>query len=130
VRLLPRPIDAPNPGCLVLVEVEFAGADEARQRRWVDAVLDALDSETDPPTGGIAGHFHLSIDGTRAINYAEWVDEQAHRQAIEASGEGTVNRGPKWRLLRDFPGIKSSQVTRFHLIHMVSAQESMTEDAA
>lgn len=122
--------DAPNPGCLVLVEVEFTGSDEARQRRWVDTVLDALDSEIDHPTGGIAGHFHLSVDGTRVINCALWVDEEAHRQAMEASGQGTVIRGPKWLLVRDFLGMKSSQVTRYHLIRSDSAQKSVTKDAA
>ena len=39
--------DAPEPGCIVAVSVEFDGPDEARQRAWVDAVFDALASEAD-----------------------------------------------------------------------------------
>jgi hypothetical protein len=33
------------PGCVVIVSVEFDGRDKARQRRWIDTVVDALDAE-------------------------------------------------------------------------------------
>jgi hypothetical protein len=104
--------DAPTPGCIVAVSVEFDGPDEARQRAWVDAVFDALASEPQPPSGGIGAHFHLSTDGTRVLNYAEWVDEASHRAALERSGIGAIGAGPKWRAVQTFPGLKSSRVTR------------------
>jgi hypothetical protein len=106
---------APEPGCVVAVSVEFDGVDEARQRAWVDAVFDALASEPDPPAGGIAAHFHLSTDGTRVLNYAEWVDEASHRAALERSGIGAIGSGPKWRTVQTFPGLKASRVTRYRL---------------
>lgn len=31
-----------------------------------------------PMPGSIAAHFHISTDGTRLFNYAEWTDAQAH----------------------------------------------------
>ena len=107
--------DAPEPGCIVAVSVEFDGPDEARQRAWVDAVFDALASEADPPAGGIGAHFHVSTDGTRVLNYAEWVDEASHRDALGRSGIGAIGSGPKWRAVQTFPGLKASRVTRYRL---------------
>ena len=101
------------PGCIVVVEVKFDGPDEPRQRRWVDTVFEALDAEPVLHPGGIAGYFHLSIDGTRVLNYAEWTSEEAHCEAIENSGQGTVGGGTKWREVRDFPGVLSSGFTRY-----------------
>jgi Antibiotic biosynthesis monooxygenase len=101
------------PGCLVIVNVEFDGPDPNRQRQWVDTVFDALESETDLPTGGISGHFHVSTDGTRVLNYAEWTDEKAHIEALERSG-GSIGAGPKWQRVRTFPGIISNGVKRCH----------------
>jgi hypothetical protein len=113
-RSATRP-DAPVPGCIVAVSVEFDGPDEARQRAWVDAVFDALASDPEPPAGGLGGHFHLSTDGTRVLNYAEWIDEAAHRAAVERSGIGAVGSGAKWRAVQTFPGLKGSRVTRYRL---------------
>jgi hypothetical protein len=105
--------DAPAPGCIVAVSVEFDGPDEARLRTWVDAVFEALASEPSPPAGGIGAHFHLSTDGTRVLNYAEWVDEASHRAALERSGIGAIGSGSKWRAVQTFPGLKASRVTRY-----------------
>ena len=105
--------DAPLPGCIVIVSVTFDGPDEARQRAWIDTVFEALASENEPPAGGISGHFHASTDGTRVLNYAEWVDAEAHRRAVEGSGQGTIGPSPAWRTVRAFPGVVSSDVTRY-----------------
>ncbi len=110
-RSATRP-DAPAPGCIVAVSVEFDGPDEPRQRAWVDAVFDALAAEPEPPAGGIGAHFHVSTDGTRVLNYAEWVDEAAHQAALERSGIGAIGSGPKWRAVQTFPGLKASRVIR------------------
>jgi hypothetical protein len=107
--------DAPEPGCIVVVSVEFESADDARQRAWIDAVFDAIESDPSPPAGGISGHFHVSTDGTRVLNYAEWVDEASHRAALERSGIGAIGSGPKWRAVQTFPGLRSSGVTRYRL---------------
>ena len=106
---------APVPGCVVIVSVEFDGPDESRQRKWVDTVFEALEAEAQPHPGGISGHFHISTDGTRVLNYAEWTSEEAHRDALQRSGQGSVGSGPKWREVHRFPGVKSSAVQRYHL---------------
>jgi hypothetical protein len=105
--------DAPVPGCVVIVSIEFDGADEQRQRRWVDTVFEALEAETELHPGGISGHFHISADGTRVLNYAEWTSEETHRDAIERSGQGSIGSGLKWRQVQNFPGLKSSGYKRY-----------------
>lgn len=107
--------DPPEPGCIVIVSVEFDGPDPQRQRAWVDTVFDALESETAPHPGGISGHFHVSTDGTRVLNYAEWVDEESHRDALARSGQGAIGSNPKWRDVQAFPGVKSAGVRRYRL---------------
>lgn len=111
----------PPPGCIVVVKVEFDGPDEQRQRRWVDTVFEALEGETEPHPGGISGHFHVSTDGTRVLNYAEWTDEQAHRDALESSRQGTVGSSPGWQRVRDFPGVRGSGFRRYHPMRSLSA---------
>jgi hypothetical protein len=107
--------DAVDPGCIVIVSVEFDGPDDARARTWIDSVFDALAAEPAPPSGGLGAHFHVSVDGTRVLNYAEWIDEASHVAALERSGIGAVGSGPKWRDVQTFPGLKGSRVTRYRL---------------
>ena len=105
--------DAPTPGCIVAVSVQFDGPDDARQRAWIDTVFDAMAAEASPPAGGISGHFHASVDGTRVLNYAEWIDEASHVAALARSGTGSIGAGPKWREVQAFPGVASSRVARY-----------------
>jgi hypothetical protein len=112
--------DPPKTGCIVIVSVEFQGADEQRQRRWVDTVFEALAAETELHPGGISGHFHISADGTRVLNYAEWTTEQAHREALELSGQGTIGRGRKWLDVKNFHGVLTNGFKRYRLVRSLS----------
>lgn len=102
---------APVPGCIVIVEVQTDGADTARQ--WVDAVFDALAAEATLHSGGIAGYFHISLDGTRVMNYAEWVDEASHIEAV--SRTGSIGRGPAWQRVQTMPGVTNQGFRRYTL---------------
>jgi hypothetical protein len=111
------------PGCIVLVSAAFDRAETAQQ--WVDTVFEALASEVNPHPGGIAGHFHISTEGkgARVINYAEWVDEEAHKQAIETgSGRGIARSDSQaWQRVRHFPGMKpAGELKRYHLYRSIS----------
>ncbi|MFD9441739.1 antibiotic biosynthesis monooxygenase family protein [Streptomyces sp. NPDC060006] len=108
-----RPGEKRVPGCVVIVEIEFEGADPERQRAWVDAVFEALESEPDPHPGGISAHFHLSTDGTKVLNYAEWESAEAHREALGAPGDGVGSRTPLWEGVQTYPGLKRSTVSRY-----------------
>ncbi|MFI5675913.1 antibiotic biosynthesis monooxygenase [Streptomyces cellulosae] len=108
------------PGCVVIVEVEFDGPDPERQRAWVDAVFEALESEPNQHPGGISGHFHLSTDGTRVLNYAEWESAQAHIDALAAPGDGIGSATALWQRVQSWPGLKSSTVSRYdHALGLV-----------
>ncbi|MEV0904926.1 antibiotic biosynthesis monooxygenase [Streptomyces hokutonensis] len=108
------------PGCVVIVDVEFEGPDSDRQRAWVDAVFEALENEPAPHPGGIAAHFHLSTDGTRVLNYAEWESAQAHLEALAAPGDGIGSATALWERVQTWPGLKSSTVSRYdHAVGLV-----------
>ncbi|MFI6683392.1 antibiotic biosynthesis monooxygenase [Streptomyces sp. NPDC050485] len=101
------------PGCVVVVDVEFEGPDPERQRAWVDTVFEALDSDPTPPQGGIAAHFHTSVDGTRVLNYALWESERAHIDALAAPGAGIGSPTPQWNRVRTYEGLKTSRLARY-----------------
>ncbi|MEU6983454.1 antibiotic biosynthesis monooxygenase [Streptomyces sp. NPDC046324] len=101
------------PGCVVIVDVEFDGPDAARQRDWVDGVFDALETDPAPAPGGISAHFHLSTDGTRVLNYAEWESEQAHIEALALPGDGVGSPTPQWARVRSYPGVVAGTVKRY-----------------
>ncbi|MFG2318402.1 antibiotic biosynthesis monooxygenase [Streptomyces tendae] len=114
------PAAAVVPGCIVIVDIEFEGPDPDRQRAWVDAVFEALESEPSPRPGGISAHFHLSTDGTRVLNYAEWESAQAHRDALAAPGDGVGSSTHRWERVQAWPGLKSSTVSRYdHVLGLV-----------
>jgi heme-degrading monooxygenase HmoA len=112
--------DTRVPGCIVIVDVEFEGPDPDRQRAWVDAVFEALEKEPTPHPGGIAAHFHLSTDGTRVLNYAEWESAQAHIDALAAPGDGVGSATELWRRVQTWPGMKGGSVSRYdHALGLV-----------
>jgi hypothetical protein len=104
--------DAPRAGTIVIIQIDFDGPDEARQRAWIDAVFEALASEP-PPSGGLGAMFHASTDGTRVLNYAEWIDAAAHQAALDRAGGRGIGSGPKWRAVQAYPGLVGSRVTRY-----------------
>ena len=109
------------PGCVVIVDIEFEGSDPDRQRAWVDAVLEALENEPAPHPGGIAAHFHLSTDGTRVLNYAEWDSAQSHIEALAAPGDGIGSATEFWQRVQTWPGLKSTTVSRYdHALGLVA----------
>ncbi|MEV6910937.1 hypothetical protein [Amycolatopsis sp. NPDC051071] len=101
------------PGALVVVSVEFDGPDERRQRDWVDLVLTALDSEPARPEGGLSGYFHVSTDGTRVLNYAEWVSAEAHLAALAAPGADGIGTTDVWKKVHAYPGVSGGSVKRY-----------------
>ncbi|MBB5934643.1 antibiotic biosynthesis monooxygenase [Streptomyces zagrosensis] len=115
-------VGAPVPGCVIAVSIEFDGPDEERLRRWVDGWFHGDEAELDDAFNGLlAAHFHVSTDGTRVLNYAEWVSEQAHIDAL-AGVHDTHTESPEesaeddqWRSQLTFPGLKATGFKRYHL---------------
>ncbi|WP_055469507.1 antibiotic biosynthesis monooxygenase [Streptomyces ardesiacus] len=108
------------PGCVVIVDVEFDGTGPDRRRAWVDAVFEVLETEPNPQPGGISAHFHLSTDGTRVLNYAEWESAQAHIDALAAPGDGVGSATPQWERVHNWPGLTGGGVSRYdHALGLV-----------
>lgn len=67
--------------CVVVPTFDVDGPE--RQRRAVDTLLGGpLKS---PVPGLKAMHFHLSTDGSRVLNYAEWTDQEAHEEFLRSA---------------------------------------------
>lgn len=92
---------------VVTVTVDLDEPDPERQRAWVDNAFDAAGTADPAPEAGLlSARFHLSLDGARVLNLAEWTTAQAHRDAAGIT-DGFRKR------VRGFPG--ASSVTRRHL---------------
>ncbi|GGO46158.1 hypothetical protein GCM10012287_15810 [Streptomyces daqingensis] len=82
--------DARTPGCVAIVDVEFDGPDADRQRAWSDTVFEAMEGDPAPHPGLIPAHFHVSADGTRVLDYAEWESAGAHADAVGDEGDSSA----------------------------------------
>lgn len=98
-----------RPGCIVTVDISFEGPDPERQQRWVETVLKALAAGNGAPPGLLAAHFHLSTDGTRVLNLAEWTDAAAHGEFLERSSATPASASPEWHRAQHFPGLKGGE---------------------
>jgi hypothetical protein len=108
------------PGCIVVVNIE--ADDPERARKWVDTVLDALHGEGEPHAGLISAHFHTSTNG-KILNYAEWTDEDAHRDAMETGPTAGIGQtdSPEWRRVQNMPNVKPAGLQRYRLDRSLTA---------
>nr|WP_277348052.1 antibiotic biosynthesis monooxygenase [Streptomyces sp. HNM0574] len=95
-------------GCVVTPVFDVDGPE--RQRHFLDELF-AMTEDVPPMRGAIAAHFHLSADGTRVFNYAEWSDEQAHVEALAAEDP----RGVRQRVGGEIPGVRPCGYRRWSL---------------
>lgn len=101
------------PGCIVLIQFDFAEPGAARLKEFVTTVCRIVDHLPAPAEGALGGHFHVSYDGLHVLNFAEWTSVDAHQRAVE--GPLRVGSGPEWTPLRTFPGLQGSHFQRFTL---------------
>lgn len=66
----------------LLVPPVFDVDGRERQRRAADSLLDG--PLRSPFPGLVSTHFHISLDGTRVLNWAQWVDEESHERFMES----------------------------------------------
>ncbi|MFD3522155.1 antibiotic biosynthesis monooxygenase [Streptomyces sp. NPDC058653] len=115
--------DTRVPGCVVIADIEFEGPDRGRQRDWTDTVVAALVNDEHLDPAAIAAHFHLSTDGTRVLNYAEWENAEGHLAALNAPGDGIGSDTELWARVQTFPGRVSSTVNRYTPAISLSADQ-------
>ncbi|MGW6555572.1 antibiotic biosynthesis monooxygenase, partial [Streptomyces sp. NPDC055051] len=64
---------------------------------------------TRPVPGGVSGHFHLSTDGGRVLDHAEWESARAHE-------EWPADHAPlseAWTRVRHHPALAGGRVRRY-----------------
>ena len=105
--------DVRTPGMIVVIEIGFEKAAAGRRGDWVDLVLDALAGDPDGNPGLISAHFHLSGDGTKVLNYAEWESGEAYDKALAAPGEGVGSPTGEWERIRTYPGLTGFTGSRY-----------------
>lgn len=103
------------PASFVVATFDVDGPDP--QERIVASIAGAL--ATAPPgqhPGMISANFHLSTDGTRVINYAEWTSDEAHVAFLDGA-----TRAATLRATHDTPGVRPIGFKRYHLLHSLTA---------
>lgn len=102
------------PSAVVAASFDVDGPE--RQRHIIAMVSGRLRAApAEHYTGLIASHFHTSLDGSRVINFAEWVSDEAHLVFMGGSAQhGTL------RLVTETPGVRPIGFTRYHLRHSLT----------
>jgi hypothetical protein len=100
------------PGCVVTIKREFDGADPARARAWVDAMFAATGDDT-PFPGAIAAHMHVSVDGARVLNFAQWTSEQAHQALVESTPRRLAGNRAWRRAEESWPRLERTTMRRY-----------------
>jgi hypothetical protein len=97
------------PGALVAATFDVDGVE--RQQRIVASVAGHLEQAPhDELAGLIASHFHVSLDGTRVVNFAEWTTDEAHVTFLD----GAARHG-SLRIAEEMPGIRPIGFKRYHI---------------
>ncbi|MGI5467495.1 antibiotic biosynthesis monooxygenase [Streptomyces sp. CA-132043] len=100
------------PGCIVAPVFDVDGPE--RQRLVADALLDG--PLAPPYPGLVALHFHVSTDGSRVLNYAEWVDEESHENFMKSEMPTKA-----FEAIQDMPGVRGLGGKRYVLHESVTA---------
>ncbi|MEE4545915.1 hypothetical protein V2S66_28585 [Streptomyces sp. V4-01] len=80
----------------------------------IAGALAAIPADRHP--GMISANFHLSSDGTRVLNYAEWTSDEAHIAFLEGA-----TRTATLRATHDTPGVRPIGFKRYRLVHGLRA---------
>ncbi len=90
------------PGCIVIVRRKYESAEITS--KFIDAAYNAVKAEEQEWTGSISAHFHISINRSVMVNYAEWTSEQAYQDFVDQSNKDTfIGLSPLWKEVREFP---------------------------
>ena len=106
-------VPATTAGCVVTVTFE---AESTRQAAvWIDALAEAGDGPVVPP-GLLSAHFHVSHDGTRIMNYAEWIDVASHQESVEHRPErarASASAQQVVEVVDETPGVRFIEFNRY-----------------
>ena len=102
--------DGVRPGCVVVATFDVDGPES--QTRIVDGICDAIEAAPRAQHPGLlAANFHLSADGSRVLNYAEWTCDADHEAFLAGATRATAVR-----VTGETPGVRPIGFTRYHLV--------------
>ena len=108
-------------GCVVTVTFETESAGQATA--WVDALAGAGAAA---PAGMLSAHFHVAADGSRILNYAEWVDATAHQDSVDHRPErarSSASAGQAVKVVDETPGVRFLGFARYRPYRSLSWSE-------
>lgn len=112
-----------RPGCIILVTFETETAEV--QKTFVNTLIKTVENRSvSHHPGSIASHFHLSTDGKRVLNYAEFTSEHAHEEMLQSSLQKD-DAVP--RLISSIPGLMPHGFERFQLYKSISQNLEASE---
>ncbi|MGI5151552.1 hypothetical protein ACQEVC_35205 [Plantactinospora sp. CA-294935] len=101
--------DDTPPTCVVIATFDVDGPD--RQEHIIDSIADSIEqAPPDRNRGLLAANFHVSTDGSRVLNYAEWTSDEAHEVFLAGSTRATT-----LRISNATPGVRPIGFKRYHL---------------
>ncbi|WP_219420351.1 antibiotic biosynthesis monooxygenase [Pseudonocardia nigra] len=96
-----------TPRCVITATFDVDGPE--RQRHIVDRLVDAAAAIGSLP-GALSSHFHISTDGTRVLNYAEWTSIEDHDRAAEHAELDEL-----YEISTQTRGVRSTRGRLYHL---------------
>lgn len=87
------------------------------QQHIVDSITAAVEQAPAARHPGLlSANFHLSTDGSRVLNYAEWTDDRSHEEFL-AGATRTATLAATHRT----PGVRPIGFKRYRLLHSLTA---------
>lgn len=86
-------------GFIALVVIHVDGP--ATQRTLVDMLARDVEAWVRHCPGFVSANYHLAVDGTQVVNYAEWASETAYRQSFDLNPDKKAMRDA----IRELPGV-------------------------
>lgn len=104
----------------MLVTINFDAPDSDRTREWTDAAFAVPGGDTTPP-GLIAAYFHLSVDGARVLNYAEWTSADTNRAMADGASQ-RIQEDPQARhVFASWPGLAGFTIQHYQPFRRLTA---------
>lgn len=61
----------------VFTEIVMFTVEPEQQQKLVDAIVSEVERWVRHRSGFLSANYHLSLDGTRVVNYAQWTTQEA-----------------------------------------------------
>lgn len=107
-------VTRPDAGYVGLVS--FRVENPVSQHKLVDAIAPEVERWIRHRPGFLSAHFHLSMDGTRVLNYSQWTSESAY-----SDFQRDPNTEVLQRAIADVPGVQEKESVGYRLYLSVVA---------